>query len=102
MRKLLIFMAATLLSGCAYFNQHTQHSTIETLTYQCDEGPLVVQENTTYHQASFLMGDEFLILTQGLSCSGKRFTDGVYVYWAQKDTATVYRHDWVELHNCKQ
>lgn len=102
MRKFLIFSAVILLSGCGFFNQSSPHSKVETLAYQCDEGPLVVQEDTTYHQVSFLLGDEFLVLTQGLSGTGKRFTDGVYVYWVQKDTATVYRHDWVELHNCKQ
>lgn len=87
-------------AGCSNYEQPVQHPQINVLIYQCDEGPLVVQEDITNKQASFLMGDEFLVLNQGLSCSGKRFTDGVYAYWTQKDSAIVYKHDWTVLHHC--
>ena len=38
---------------------------------------------------------------RGLSASGARYTDGVYVFWSKGDTATVYKRDRIVLDNCQ-
>jgi membrane-bound inhibitor of C-type lysozyme len=73
----------------------------DTLAYQCDEKPLTVKINQTRQQASFVLDNQQLTLQQGLSASGARYTDGVYVFWSKGDGATVYKHDRNVLNNCQ-
>ncbi len=73
----------------------------DTLAYQCDEKPLTVKINQTRQQASFVLDNQQLTLQQGLSASGARYTDGVYVFWSKGDGATVYKHDRIVLNNCQ-
>lgn len=105
MKKLLILTLPALLAGCSYYNafynsmfdkMHT-----DTLQYQCDEKPLTVTLNNASEEVSFVYDNEQLHLKQGISASGARYTDGIYVFWSKGDSATVYRRDSIILNNCQ-
>lgn len=101
MKKILIICLPALLAGCSYYNQFLESMHTDTLAYQCDEKPLTVKINQTRQQASFVLDNQQLTLQQGLSASGARYTDGVYVFWSKGDGATVYKHDRIVLNNCQ-
>lgn len=100
MKHLFIILLPALLSGCSYYNRLESQWQTETLRYQCDEGPLVVQRDHAERKVTLEVDDALLALPQGLSASGERFSDGVYVFWSNENTATVYRHDRVIRHDC--
>ncbi len=101
MKKILIACLPTLLAGCSYYNQFVERMHTDTLAYQCEEKPLTVKINKTRQEASFVYDDKLLTLEQGLSASGARYTDGVYVFWSKGDSATVYKRDRIVLNNCQ-
>ena len=101
MKKILIICLPALLAGCSYYNQFVERMHTDTLAYQCNEKPLTVNINQTRQQASFVLDNQQLTLQQGLSASGARYTDGVYVFWSKGDGATVYKHDRIVLNNCQ-
>lgn len=101
MKKILIICLPALLAGCSYYNQFVERMHTDTLAYQCDEKPLTVKITQTRQQASFVLDNQQLTLQQGLSASGARYTDGVYVFWSKGDGATVYKHDRIVLNNCQ-
>ena len=101
MKKLLIAAIPFMLSGCSYYNTFVEKMQTDTLQYQCDEKPLTVKLNNQKQMVNFVYDNEYLSLTQGLSASGARYTDGVYVFWSKGDTATVYRKDAIVLDNCQ-
>jgi len=101
MKKILIICLSALLAGCSYYNQFVERMHTDTLAYQCDEKPLTVKINQTRQQASFVLDNQQLTLQQGLSASGARYTDGVYVFWSKGDGATVYKRDRIVLNNCQ-
>ncbi|MDU6109359.1 MAG: MliC family protein [Klebsiella pneumoniae] len=78
MKKILIAVVPFMLAGCSYYNQFVERMQTDTLEYQCDQKP-----------------------SEGLSASGARYTDGVYVFWSKGDTATVYKRDRIVLDNCQ-
>lgn len=105
MKKLLVLTLPALLAGCSYYN--TFYSSMmdkmntDTLAYQCDEKPLTVTLNHSRQEVSFVYDNNALHLKQGMSASGARYTDGIYVFWSKGDSATVYRHDRIVLNNCQ-
>ncbi|NIF47680.1 C-type lysozyme inhibitor [Enterobacter sp. Ap-1006] len=101
MKKLLVATVPMLLAGCSYYNAFLEKMHTDTLVYQCDEKPLTVKLNNDKQQVSFVYDNQMLNLTQGLSASGARYTDGVYVFWSKGDSATVYRKDTIVLNNCQ-
>ncbi len=101
MKKILIACLPALLAGCSYYNQFVERMHTDTLAYQCEEKPLTVKLNQTRQEASFVYDDKLLTLEQGLSASGARYTDGVYVFWSKGDSATVYKRDRIVLNNCQ-
>ena len=101
MKKLLIAVLPLMLAGCSTYNQFMERMQTDTLEYQCDEKPLTVQLNNPRQQVSFVYDNQQLNLAQGLSASGARYTDGVYVFWSKGDSATVYKRDRVVLENCQ-
>ncbi len=101
MKKILIACLPALLAGCSYYNQFVERMHTDTLEYQCEEKPLSVKLNKTRQEARFVYDDKLLTLEQGLSASGARYTDGVYVFWSKGDTATVYKRDRIVLNNCQ-
>ncbi|WP_342320850.1 C-type lysozyme inhibitor [Kosakonia sp. BYX6] len=101
MKRLLIACLPALLAGCSYYNQFVERMNTDTLEYQCDEKPLTVKLNNPRQQVSFVWDDKLLNLQQGLSASGARYTDGVYVFWSKGDSATVYKRDRIVLNNCQ-
>lgn len=50
---------------------------------------------------SFKAANQLLHLKQGISASGARYTDGIYVFWSKGDEATVYKRDRIVLNNCQ-
>lgn len=100
MKKLLVATLPLLLAGCSYYNAFLEKMHTDTLAYQCDEKPLTVKLNNDKQQVSFVYDNQLLTLTQGLSASGARYTDGVFVFWSKGDDATVYRKDNIVLNNC--
>lgn len=101
MKKLLVATFTLLLAGCSYYNSFVERMQTDTLQYQCDEKPLTVKLNNQKQQVNFVYDNDYLSLTQGLSASGVRYTDGVYVFWSKGDGATVYRKDTIVLNNCQ-
>lgn len=101
MKKLLVATLPMLLAGCSYYNAFLEKMHTDTLVYQCDEKPLTVKLNNDKEQVSFMYDNQMLNLTQGISASGARYTDGVYVFWSKGDSATVYRKDTIVLNNCQ-
>lgn len=101
MKKLLIACVPVLLAGCSTYNQFVERMNTDTLEYQCDEKPLTVKLNHPREEVSFVLDNKPLTLTQGLSASGARYTDGIYVFWSKGDSATVYHRDHVVLDNCQ-
>lgn len=101
MKKLLMVFVPALLAGCSAYNQFLERMHTDTLNYQCDEKPLTVTLNNPRQQVSFVYDDKLLTLTQGISASGTRYTDGIYVFWSKGDSATVYHRDRVVLNNCQ-
>lgn len=99
--KILIAVIPFMLAGCSYYNQFAERMQTDTLEYQCDQKPLTVHLNNVRQQVSFIYDNQQLNLQQGLSASGARYTDGVYVFWSKGDGATVYKHDRVVLENCQ-
>lgn len=101
MKKILIACLPALLAGCSYYNQFVERMNTDTLEYQCEEKPLTVKLNKTHQEARFILDNKPLTLEQGLSASGARYTDGVYVFWSKGDSATVYKRDRIVLNNCQ-
>ncbi|RPH29978.1 C-type lysozyme inhibitor [Buttiauxella warmboldiae] len=101
MKKPLLVLIPLMLSGCSYYHTFVERMQTDTLQYQCDEKPLTVELNNNNQKVNFVYDNEYLSLTQGLSASGTRYSDGVYVFWSKGDTATVYRKDTVVLNNCQ-
>ena len=73
----------------------------DTLEYQCDEKPLTVHLNNSRQQVSFIYDNQQQTLAQGVSASGARYTDGIYVFWSKGNEATVYKRDRIVLNNCQ-
>lgn len=100
MKNTILFILCTLLSGCtnvAFFDQRETPVT----RYHCDEGYVEVQRDDVSKTVSFSVDGEMLILTQGLSAVGQRYSDGVYSFWSDDNNiATIYNHDWIIRHNC--
>lgn len=101
MKKLLLIAVPFLLAGCSYYNQFVDRMHTDTLEYQCDEKPLTVKLNNPGKEVSFVYDNKLLNLQQGLSASGTRYTDGVYVFWSKGDSATVYKRDRIIMNNCQ-
>ncbi|VYU59054.1 C-type lysozyme inhibitor [Metakosakonia massiliensis] len=101
MKKIVIACLPALLAGCSYYNQFVERMNTDTLEYQCDEKPLSVKLNQPRQEVSFVYDDKVHTLTQGLSASGTRYTDGIYVFWSKGESATVYKRDRVVLDNCQ-
>ena len=101
MKKLLIVALPFLLAGCSAYNQFMERMQTDTLEYQCDEKPLTVHLNNSRQQVSFIYDNQQVNLTQGISASGARYTDGIYVFWSKGNDATVYKRDRIVLNNCQ-
>ncbi len=103
MKKLLLVIAPLLLSlsGCSYYNQFVERMQTDKLEYQCDEKPITVNLNNPRQEVSFVYDNKLLNLKQGISASGARYTDGVYVFWSKGDTATIYKRDRIVMNNCQ-
>ncbi len=105
MKKLFILLLPAMLGGCSYY--HSVYNAVmdkmntDTLEYQCDEQPLSVTHNSNRDEVSFVYNDQTLSLKQGISASGARYSDGIYVFWSKGDTATVWHQDSIVLHNCR-
>ncbi|MDA8480061.1 C-type lysozyme inhibitor [Citrobacter sp. Awk 4] len=101
MKKLLLVCLPMLLTGCSAYNQFVERMQTDTLEYQCDEKPLTVKLNKTRQEVRFIYDNQQQTLTQGVSASGARYTDGIYVFWSKGDSATIYKRDRIVLNNCQ-
>ncbi|WHP29511.1 C-type lysozyme inhibitor [Trabulsiella odontotermitis] len=101
MKNLLIAVIPFMLAGCSYYNQFVERMQTDKLEYQCEEKPLTVNLNNSREEVSFIYDNQLRTLKQGLSASGARYTDGVYVFWSKGDSATVYKRDRIVLNNCQ-
>jgi membrane-bound inhibitor of C-type lysozyme len=90
-----------LLSGCSYYNQFVDRMQTDTLEYQCDEKSVTVKLNNPRQEVSFVYDNKLLNLKQGMSASGARYTDGVYVFWSKGESATIYKRDRIVMNNCQ-
>ncbi|MFK3709553.1 MULTISPECIES: C-type lysozyme inhibitor [Leclercia] len=101
MKKLLLALSPFLLASCSVYNQFVERMQTDTLAYQCEEKPLTVKLNNPRQEVSFVYDNKLLTLKQGMSASGTRYSDGVYVFWSKGDSATVYKRDRIVLNNCQ-
>ena len=89
MKKLLLICLPVLLTGCSAFNQLVERMQTDTLEYQCDEKPLTVKLNNPRQEVSFVYDNQLLHLKQGISASGARYTDGIYVFFTDCQWVTL-------------
>lgn len=101
MKKILIAVVPLMLAGCSTYNQFMERMQTDTLEYQCEGKPLTVHLNNPRQQVSFIYDNKQLNLIQGVSASGARYTDGIYVFWSKGNEATVYKRDHIVLNNCQ-
>ncbi|WP_154817189.1 C-type lysozyme inhibitor [Enterobacter hormaechei] len=101
MKKLLLIAVPFLMTGCSVYNLFVERMQTDTLEYRCDEKPLTVKLNNPHQEASFVYDNKLLTLKQGMSASGARYSDGIYVFWTKGDSATVYKRDRIVLNNCQ-
>lgn len=101
MKKLLLVCLPLMLSGCSAYNQFVERLQTDTLEYRCEEKPLTVKLNNPRQEVSFVYDNKLLNLKQGISASGARYTDGIYVFWSKGNEATVYKRDNIVLNNCQ-
>ncbi len=101
MKKIVLLALPALLTGCSYYNTFVERMNTDTLNYQCEQKPLTVQLNNSRQEVSFVYDNKMLNLKQGISASGTRYTDGIYVFWSKGESATVYRKDQIVLENCQ-
>ncbi len=88
-----------LLSGCGLL--HKQDVAPLTLHYQCGTLPLTVTQDNARQQVSFILDGKPLTLTQTVSASGARYSDGTYVFWSKGDGAFVERNDKIVINDCE-
>ncbi|SUH09375.1 lysozyme inhibitor [Salmonella enterica subsp. enterica] len=62
---------------------------------------LPLKSITRVKRSVFVYDNKLLTLKQGISASGARYTDGIYVFWSQGESATVYKRDRIVLNNCQ-
>lgn len=101
MKKIILAVVPFMLTGCSYYYQFVEKMQTETLEYRCDEKPLTVHLNNTRREVNFIYDDKSLTLAEGVSASGARYTDGIYVFWSKGESATVYKRDRIVLNNCE-
>ncbi|QDY41815.1 MliC family protein [Candidatus Pantoea soli] len=99
MKKLMMLTGAALLSGCGML--HSAPEAPQTLHYQCGTLPLTVTQDNARQQVSFILDGKPLTLTQTVSASGARYSDGTYVFWSKGNSAFVERHDKIVINDCE-
>ncbi|MEB5971121.1 MliC family protein [Pantoea dispersa] len=99
--KQMIVLAGTLtlLSGCGLWHKPTPAP--ETLHYQCGTLPLTVTLDNAQQQVRFILDGKPLTLTQTVSASGARYSDGTYVFWSKGNGAFVERNDKIVINDCE-
>ncbi|MCI1026557.1 MliC family protein [Pantoea dispersa] len=100
MKKMIVLAGTlTLLSGCSIW--HKPAPAPETLHYQCGTLPLTVTLDNAKQQVSFILDGKPLTLTQTVSASGARYSDGTYVFWSKGNGAFVERNDKIVINDCE-
>ncbi len=100
MKKILMIMSSiALLSGCGML--HQQAETPQQLRYQCGTLPLTVTQDNAKQQVSFILDGKPLTLTQTVSASGARYSDGNYVFWSKGNGAFVERNNKIVINDCE-
>ncbi|MBZ6390343.1 MAG: MliC family protein [Pantoea dispersa] len=100
MKKMIVLAGTlTLLSGCGIW--HKPAPAPQTLHYQCGTLPLTVTLDNAKQQVSFILDGKPLTLTQTVSASGARYSDGTYVFWSKGNGAFVERNDKIVINDCE-
>ncbi|ORM62090.1 hypothetical protein PRCB_01055 [Pantoea rodasii] len=100
MKKIAILLGSVMvLSGCGVM--HQQEPAPQTLRYQCGTLPLTVTLNNPKQQVNFILDGKPLTLTQTVSASGTRYSDGTYVFWSKGNGAFVERNDKIVINDCE-
>ncbi|WP_313686590.1 MliC family protein [Pantoea sp.] len=99
MKKAIIIGGVLLLSGCGLIPKHAEQP--QTLHYQCGTLPLTVTLDNPRQQVSFILDGKPLTLTQTVSASGTRYSDGTYVFWSKGNGAFVERNDKIVINDCE-
>ena len=100
MKKIIMMLScASLLSGCGML--HKQEETPQQLRYQCGTLPLTVTLDNAKQQVSFILDGKPLTLTQTVSASGARYSDGTYVFWSKGNGAFIERNDKIVINDCE-
>lgn len=81
----ILLGSALVLSGCGMM--HKPQPAPETLHYQCGTLPLTVTLDNPRQQVSFILDGKPLTLTQTVSASGARYSDGTFVFWSKGNGA---------------
>ncbi|GLR09423.1 hypothetical protein COO59_04370 [Mixta theicola] len=97
MRKNLTLLPILLLAGCGLFGKRQQDE--QTLHYLCGTLPLTVK--IAQQQAHLIMDGQPLMLTEQVSASGVRYSDGTYSFWSRGDSAFIERNQRVIVNDCQ-
>ncbi|MEM6159451.1 MliC family protein [Erwinia sp. P6884] len=98
MKNYLLASTAILLSGCSFMHDQEQP---KTLHYTCGTMPLTVQLDNAQQQVKLILDGKPLTLTQQVSGSGTRYSDGNYLFWSKGDTAFIERNEKVIINDCR-
>lgn len=101
MKKIVIVLGSVLaLSGCGML--HQQAPAPQTFRYQCGSLPLTVTQDNAKQQVSFILDGKPLTLTQTVSASGARYSDGTYVFWSRGNGAFIERNEKIVINDCER
>ncbi len=98
MRFSLVIIAMLTLSGCQWWSGVTP---LQTLHYRCGTLPLTVQQDNARRQVRLVLDGNALTLSQTLSASGVRYSDGRYTFWSKGEGAFVERDGNLILNDCR-
>ncbi|WP_392440452.1 MliC family protein [Edwardsiella piscicida] len=98
MRFSQVIIAMLTLSGCQWWPGVTP---LQTLHYRCGTLPLTVQQDNARRQVCLVLDGNALTLSQTLSASGVRYSDGRYTFWSKGEGAFVERDGNLILNDCR-
>ncbi|KMQ78598.1 hypothetical protein ACS33_07775 [Edwardsiella ictaluri] len=97
MRFFLAVAVMLTLSGCLWPGVTPP----QTLHYRCGTLPLTLQQDNVRRQVRLVLDGNALTLSQTLSASGVRYSDGRYTFWSKGEGAFVERDGYLILNDCR-
>ncbi|TKI05702.1 hypothetical protein FCN80_13370 [Martelella alba] len=91
---------AAVLGGCSSWRGHGGDN-VRVLHYRCGTMPLTVRQEIHPARVRLILDGQALTLTQTVSASGVRYSDGRYVFWSKGPQAFIERDNRVIIDDCR-